>query len=66
MRILPNNFDEMLETYMIIAGKAIMRHNIPPQLVINADETNAVFVSRPSRNRAARGVKRIRAQGVGM
>ena len=65
MRILPANFDALEENYITVAIHMVHRHKIPPDLVYGQDETNAQFVSRPNKTRAAKGAKRVRLLGVG-
>jgi hypothetical protein len=65
MRILPSNFDSLEENYIAVAAQMVHRYKIPPDLVYGQDETNAQFVSRANKTRAAKGAKRVRLLGVG-
>ena len=65
MRELPADFEEKKEKYLKIAAELIYRHNVPPELVINGDETAVQLVSRANRTRSLRGAKRVRMLGMG-
>ena len=65
MRELPADFEEKKEKYLKIAAELIYRHNVPPELVINGDETAVQLVSRANRTRNLRGAKRVRMLGMG-
>ena len=65
MRILPANFNALEANYITVASHMVHRHEVPADLVYGLDETNAQFVSRPNKTRAAKGSKRVRLLGVG-
>jgi len=65
MRELPENFEELKESYTSIFSTVINKHSIPPELVIGGDETNILFVPRASFSYAVSGEKRVRVIGVG-
>ena len=65
MREKPMNFEEKKQDFTDILSVIIFDNNVPPDLVINCDETNIQYVPRSSHTRAKRGTKKIRIFGVG-
>lgn len=65
MRERPADFDKKVEEYIEIGAAIMAKHNVPPELVVNGDETNVLFVPRASRTRTKKGAKRVRVIGVG-
>ena len=65
MRELPMDFEAKKAIYMRIGADLIFRHNVPPELVINGDETAVQFVNRARTTRYAKGVKRVKILGMG-
>jgi hypothetical protein len=64
MREAPADLAAKDEAYVRVGARLILQHNIPPELVIGADETNTLFVSRASKTRAKKGTKKVRLLGV--
>ena len=62
---IPADFDLKEQTYIEVGAKYIAAYDIPPELVYGIDETNALFVSRSTRQRVLKGTRRVRAIGVG-
>ena len=52
------DFDQKREKYLKIGATLLFLHNVPPQLVINGDETAVMLVNRAkvTRNTAWRSV----------
>ena len=65
MREKPADFDEKREKYLKIGAQLLFLHNIPPQLVINGDETAVMLVNRAKVTRNTAGAKRVRVLGMG-
>ena len=65
MRELPTDFEEKKENYIRIAAKLIHDYNVPADLVLGIDETNALFVPQQDRTVAKKGAKRVRLIGKG-
>ena len=65
MRELPVDFEAKKATYMRIGAELIHRYNVPPELVINGDETEVLLVNRARTTRSAQGVKRVKILGMG-
>ena len=65
MREIPVDFEIKKEAYLKVAAELIYEYQVPPQLVINGDETAVQLVSRANRTRNARGAKRVRMLGMG-
>jgi len=53
--IIPAEYEEKLLKYKTIGAKMIAEYNIPPELVINCDETNSLFAPLKNKTRAKRG-----------
>ena len=62
---IPADFDLKEQTYIEVGAKYIAAYDIPPEPVYGIDETNALFVSRSTRQRVLKGTRRVRAIGVG-
>ena len=62
---VPADFDAKEADYLRVGAMYIAKYNIPSELVYGIDETNALFVTRATRQRAKKGAKRVRAIGVG-
>ena len=62
---IPADFDLKEQTYIKVGAKYIAAYDIPAELVYGIDETNALFVSRATRQRVKKGTRRVRAIGVG-
>ena len=65
MRELPQDFEDKKAKYMKIGAELIYQHNVPPQLVINGDETAVQLVNRAKITRNEVGAKRVRVLGIG-
>ena len=65
MREIPADFEIKKEAYVKVAAELIYEYQVPPQLVINGDETAVQLVSRANRTRNIRGAKRVRMLGMG-
>lgn len=65
MREIPADFEVKKEKYIKIAADLIYQYQVPPELVINGDETAVQLVSRANRTRNSRGAKRVRLLGMG-
>ena len=65
MRELPMDFEAKKRIYMRIGADLVFRHNVPPELVINGDETAVQFVNRARTTRCAKGVKQVKILGMG-
>ena len=50
---------------MKVAAELMYEYQVPPQLVINGDETAVQLVSRANRTRNIRGAKHVRMLGMG-
>ena len=62
---IPADFAEKETTYIKIGAKYIAKYKVPKELVYGIDETNALFVTRATRQRVKKGSKRVCAIGVG-
>ena len=62
---IPADFAAKENEYMSVAAKYIAKYKVHKNLVIGIDETNALFVSRATRQMVKRGAKRVRVIGVG-
>jgi hypothetical protein len=62
---MPDDFDKKKDVYITVGAYLINKYNIPPELWINCDETNALFVTMARKTRATKGSKRIRLIGIG-
>jgi len=58
-------FDLKVEKYKNILSLAINSHRVPPELVINCDETGLNFVSNAKRTIETKGTRKVRMCGVG-
>lgn len=65
MRELPTDFEEKKRKYLSIGAELICRHRVPPELVINGDETAVLLVNRAKVTRNVAGAKRVRILGMG-
>lgn len=65
MREIPADFEEKKEKYLKIGAQLIFRYQVPPQLVINGDETAVMLVNRARVTRNTAGAKRVRILGMG-
>lgn len=65
MREIPADFEIKKNQYLKVASDLIYQHRVPPELVINGDETAVQLVNRANRTRNVRGAKRVRMLGVG-
>jgi hypothetical protein len=66
MREKPQDFEAVAQRFEDILAVAISDHNVPPELVINLDETNLQFVPASGKmTRALKGSKKVRSHGVG-
>lgn len=65
MRELPEDFEEKKAKYVKIGSELIFRHNVPPELVINGDETSVQLVNRARVTRNDVGAKRVKVLGMG-
>lgn len=63
MREIPADFEVKKEKYIKIAADLIYQYQVPPELVINGDETTVQLVSRANRTRNSRGAKRSDCSG---
>ena len=60
MRELPGDFEAKKATYIMIGAE----YNVPPELVINGDETAVLLVNRAKVTRNTVGAKRVRILGM--
>ena len=65
MRELPIDSEAKKRIYIRIGAVLVFRHNVPPKLVINGDETAVQSVNRARTARCAKGVKRVKILGMG-
>ena len=65
MRELPQNFEDKKAKYMKVGAELIYKYNVPPQLVINGDETAVQLVNRAKVTRNEVGAKRVKVLGMG-
>ena len=65
MRELPADFVEKRDEYIRIGTNILARFDIPPELVVNADETSSLLAPRAKQTRFKKGAKRVRIVGVG-
>lgn len=65
MRELPSDFEEKKSKYLRIGAELIYKYKVPPELVINGDETAVLFVNRAKVTRNVAGAKRVRILGIG-
>lgn len=65
MREIPKDFEEKKRKYLRIGAELISRHRVPPELVINGDETAVLLVNRAKVTRNTAGAKRVRILGMG-
>jgi len=61
----PVDFDLKVTKYVNYLSLAINSHNVPPELVINCDETALNFVATTKRTRDMKGARKVRMCGVG-
>jgi alkylated DNA nucleotide flippase Atl1 len=61
---LPDNHEEVLHTWRLQIAHTIGTKNIPPELVINVDQTGCHLVPVSKHTLGKRGAKAIRAVGV--
>jgi hypothetical protein len=62
---IPADFDAKRAKYVALLSISIHDHNVPDELIMGVDETNAQFVPSVKKTRAMKGTKRIRVIGVG-
>ena len=65
MREIPRDFEEKKRKYLTIGAELISRYSVPPELVINGDETAVLLVNRAKVTRNIAGAKRVRILGMG-
>lgn len=65
MRELPADFEAKKAVYMKVGAELIYKYNVPPQLVINGDETAVQLVNRAKITRNVVGAKRVKILGMG-
>ena len=65
MRELPGDFEEKKSNYLRIGAELLFKYKVPPELVINGDETAVQLVSRAKFTRNVPGAKRVRILGIG-
>lgn len=65
MRELPGDFEAKKATYLKVGAELIHKYNVPPELVINGDETAVLLVNRAKVTRNTVGAKRVRILGMG-
>ena len=63
MREMSADFEAKKALYMKIGADLIYKHNVPPELVINGDETAVLFVNRAKVTRNTKGAKRVKKMG---
>lgn len=61
----PNDLEAKKNVFITVASEIFRRHDIPPQLVINCDETGVLFVPAARYTFTMKGSKKVRAIGVG-
>jgi hypothetical protein len=61
----PVDFDNKLNTYVNILSIAVHSHSVPPDLVINCDETGINFVANSKRTIAPKGSLKVPLCGFG-
>ena len=65
MRELPADFELVRAEYIRVGTFIFAKYNIPPELIINADETAVLLAPRAKQTRYHQGAKRVRVIGVG-
>ena len=62
---IPADFKLKEKIYLEVAARYVLEHDVPKELTYAIDETNALFVTRATRQRVKKGSRRVRAIGVG-
>ena len=62
---IPADFTKKESSYINVGAKYIAKYKVPKELVVGIDETNALFVTRATKQRVIKGAKRVRVVGVG-
>jgi hypothetical protein len=65
MREPPADFNAKREEYIRIASRIVHENNVPPQRVINVDETKVCLCPQAKYTYAVQGAKKVRLHGVG-
>jgi DDE superfamily endonuclease len=65
MRDPPSDVEKKRAIYTKIGSELIYEHNVPPDLVINGDETAVHFVNISNRTFNEKGARKVRMAGVG-
>ena len=65
MRELPADFEKKRDLYTKIGSELIFKYNVPPDLVINGDETAVRFVNLSNRTLNKKGARKVRLSGIG-
>jgi DDE superfamily endonuclease len=65
MRELPADFEAKKALYTKIGAELIYKYKVPPELVLNGDETAVLLVNRAKITRNTKGAKRVKILGIG-
>ena len=65
MREAPADFEKKRDAYTRIGSELIFEHKVPPDLVINGDETAVHFVNLSNRTYNKKGARKVRLSGIG-
>ena len=65
MREFPADFEKKRDIYTKIGSELIFKYNLPPDLVINGDETAVRFVNLSNRTLNKKGARRVCLSGIG-
>ena len=65
LRENPVDFEGKVDTYIILLSIALHSHSVPPDLLINCDETGINFVSNGKRTIAPKGSLKVPLCGFG-
>ena len=64
-RTLPDNFEEIKRTFLLRLVYVCALHHIPPELVVNADETGVLLVPCSKETFGEKGSDQVSLQGFG-
>lgn len=65
MREFPADFEKKRDVYTKIGSELIFKYNVPPDLVINGDETAVRFVNLSNRTFNKKGARKVCLSGIG-
>ena len=62
---VPADYDQKLEKYLEVGAQIFSQNDIPPDLVVNGDETSVNLVGKSKFTFAQQGARKVRAIGIG-